>query len=111
MRISFEKLESVVMTELGKPRIVKRREPDILDEAFPALYIAARCDGIELLDLLVAARNEEEFTRIIARNFLTPADVDLVRKMTFMLDHDVPEYVNRIRENYVLDDWLKVNAR
>jgi hypothetical protein len=111
MKIAFEKLEAVIMFEAVKPRIYTRNQPDILDEAFPALYLAAKYDGIELLDLLIASRNHEDMTRVIAMNFLTHADIDLVKRVTSVLDNDVPEYVNRIRENYVLDDWLKANAR
>lgn len=111
MKIAFEKLESVIMFEAVKPRIYTRNQPDILDEAFPVLYLAAKYDGIELLDLLSASRNHEELTRVIASNFLTSADIDLVKQVAFMLDNDAAEYANRIRENYVLDDWLKTKSR
>ena len=111
MKIALETLEALVIAETNAPRSYEMYRVDIFEQACPLLYIAARSGGISLLDALIACRKDTELTRIIAKNFLTPANADEARQVAAVMSQDVPEYANRIRENYVLEEWLETNAQ
>ena len=100
-----------MIAEAKAPRPYETYRYDIFEQAFPVLYLAAKFGEIDFLDLLIACRDEAEITRIIAREFLTSADVDDVEKVIAVKEQDIPEFVNRWREDFILVDWLKRHGR
>ena len=105
--IAFETLEALVINEAQKPTSPSRSAPDIFEVALPVLYLAAKSGQISVLDALIACRAEAELTRLIARDILTAADVDDVETVIEVKERDIPEFVNRWREDFILLDWLK----
>ena len=106
MKISFEKLESTIYVEIGKPRVPRGYYADLFEQAYPALYVAAKFGEIDALDALISCRHDVELTAMIARNFLTADDIPAVKKVIQMRKDDALEYVNRIEENFILESWL-----
>ena len=107
MKISFEKLESIVIAEARAPKPYDRYRDDLFEEAIPMLYMAARSGEIELLDVLIACRHHADLTRLVAREFLRADNVVDVRTVLAVMQRDIPEFLNRQPENFVLVDWLK----
>ena len=107
MKIDFEKLESIVIAGAKSPKPYEHYRDDLFEEAMPMLYVAARHGEIELLDVLIACRHHAGLTRLIALDFLTVSDIDDVKTVLAVMQRDVPEFVNRMPDNFVLFDWLK----
>ena len=89
------------------PKPYERYRDDLFEEAMPMLYVAARHGEIELLDALIICRHHADLTRVIAKNFLMAGDIEYVKTVIAVMKQDVPEYVNRRPDNFVLEDWLK----
>ena len=71
------------------------------------LYVAARCGEIDLLDALIICRHHADLTSVICNNFSLDGDIEYVKTVIAVMKQDVPEYVNRRPDNFVLEDWLK----
>ena len=110
MKIPFEALESIVISAAKAPRIFESYRANLFEEAYPLLYVAAQCGEIELIDALIACRHNADLTQLLARTFVTVRDIDDVKTVLSLMQLDVPEFVNRCSDNYVLEDWLKKYA-
>ena len=99
MRLTLQQIEDLFLhSEKDKP---------IPEVVWLLLYFTARHDGIESLDALRVIRREPEETGIFIAHFLTPGDVEEVKKLSFMLGLEMrTPHSREAVSKRLLDAWV-----
>ena len=99
MRLTLQQIEDLFLHS--------EKERPIPQSVWSLLYFAARNDGIKSLDALRVIRREPTETAIFIEHFLTPGDVEEVRKLSFMLGLEMRTSIsNEAASKRMLDAWI-----
>ena len=99
MRLTLQQIEDLFLHS--------EKDKLIPQSVWSLLYFTARNDGIESLDALRVIRREPEETGIFIAHFLTPGDVEEVKKLSFMLGLEArTQQSGEAMSKRLLDAWL-----
>ena len=106
MKITLDQLESLIPRKFVRLRD-ETLKGHVLQGIYPALYMAARNDGIELVDAIIACRQCIVSTGLLLGHFIKDRDIsEVVRAIDYIdMQDQMSEKETRCRRR--LMEWLE----